>query len=177
MTNTFIVPTSYMGNEKDTIPLINNIRNMPENIKMNIYMFSRPRTTNMANNQIKNNALAYRSITCLKYIEIMWLDELENHLYTDIQAPSWCEYLNSSIPLQIMSEIQNDLSKCQCCKRHYGEHSHENTALFGTPINTGVLNTPCYNVNVNYINLKPQPTCSCPCRHYGRWMKKIINDA
>jgi hypothetical protein len=170
----FAVPTTSTG--KDSTSLVNNIRNMPENVKMDIYMFSRPRTTSVAKTQIKKNALAYRTITYLKYVEIAWLDELENELITDIPGPSWCDHLNAMVPLQCMPEILDDLSNCQCCKRHYGAQSDEHTTIMGTPVNPGygwVTNMTDTNNHVRHR----VTTCMCPCRHYRRWIQHIIDDA
>jgi hypothetical protein len=169
----FAVPTSFSG--KDSTSLVKSIRNMPDNIKMDIYMFSRPRTTSIAKTQIKNNALAYRTITYLKYVEIAWLDELENELVTDIPGPSWCDHLKTMVPLERMPEILDDLSKCQCCKRHYGIQSSEDTAIMGTPVNPGYG----WATNISVVNDHvPQrvTTCLCPCRHYRRWVKHIIDN-
>tara|TARA_B110000116_G_C16781681_1_gene558674 strand:+ start:780 stop:1352 length:573 start_codon:yes stop_codon:yes gene_type:complete len=165
----FVVPTSIGG--KDSTSLVKSIRNMPENIKMDIYMFSRPRTTSIAKTQIKNNALAYRTITYLKYVEISWLDELEAELLTDIPGPSWCDHLNEVIPLERMPEILDDLSKCQCCKRHHGIQSYEEMVIVGTPVNPGYG----WATNIGGV-INPVPTCICPCRHYRRWIKHIIDN-
>ena len=169
----FAVPTSSTG--KDSISLVSSIRNMPDNIKMDIYMFSRPRATSVAKTQIKNNASAYRTITLLKFVEISWLDELENELITDIPAPSWCEHLYTMIPLQCMPEILDDLSKCQCCKRHYGIQSYEHTTIMGTPVNPG-YGWATNMTDPNKHARRRITTCVCPCRHYRRWIKHILDD-